>query len=528
MFVNIPVKIHLPAPTTVPLLFIVFLTFSLVITPTLPAIDAEIPLMTGEWAYFALWKLEANGITGPILASSRPFERDRIAQIVADIKEGIKDGRLDPSPLELDLINKLEAEFARDLSHVGLEARELLAGETDYRDEQWGEHSASMWVAVEFHPTPDIALYEEIDVGRGKERVGADGRTASQRTKTWRWDYTADFRRAYIRFHRKRFEALLGRQSLFWGPAYGGSLILSRNSPALDMALLTARFGPVKATAFSAVLDTKWSERGDPSRRYLADRYLSGHRLDWVVSNRLELGLSEVVLYGGEARNMELQYMNPLLPYYASQWNSDQDDNVLASADFAIRPIDRLKIYGEFLVDDFQYSRDEPNALGYIAGIYFSDPLRLSGTDLRAEYTRIDTRTYTHRIAENQFTHYGWIMGHRLGPDADQFLLELSRMINIDIRLKLMYTYERQGSRTVENGYVVKGLENIDFPSDPVERRHRFGLQFLWEPVRGPQLDISCGGVSIRGQHENTWEGELSIAAGFLSGVEWFRRNLWE
>lgn len=508
--------------------WVIFLTFSLIAVSSVSAINAAIPLITGEWAYFALWKLEANGLTGPIFASSRPFERDQIADIIAKIKKGIKDGHLHPTPLESGLIKKLEIEFAGNPHSVGLEARGLLTGETDYQNGEWGQHSASIWGAAEFHPTPYIALYEEINVGRGRDRVGAEGRTASQRTKPWRWDYTADFRRAYIRFHRKRFEALLGRQSLFWGPGYDGSLILSRNSPAFDMALVAAEFGPVRATAFSAVLDKKWSQRGHPPRRFLADRYLAGHRIDWLVNNRLELGFSEVALYGGEARNMELQYMNPLLPYYAIQWNSDQDDNVLASADFAFRPIDRLKIYGQFLVDDFQYSRDEPHALGYMAGLYFSDPFQLSGTDFRAEYTRIDTRTYTHRIAENQFTHYGWIMGHHLGPDADQLFLELSRMINIDIRLKLMYTYQRQGSRTVEDGYIVGDLENIDFPTDPVERRHRIGLQFLWEPVRGPQVDISCGGVSIRNQDGNTWEGELSFRAGFLLGVEWFKRDLRE
>ena len=291
------------------------------------------------------------------------------------------------------------------------------------------------------------------------------------------------------------------------------------------MALLAAEFGPVKATAFSAVLDKKWSQRGDPPYRYLASRYLAGHRIDWVVNSRLEVGLCELALYGGEMRNMELQYMNPLLPYYASQWNSDQDDNILASADFAIRPIDKLKVYGQLLVDDFQYSRDEPHALGYIAGLYLSDPLRLSGTDLRAEYTRIGTRTYIHRVTENQFTHYGWIIGHHLGPDADQLLVELSQMINIDIRLKLMYTYERQGSLTVAAERVVEDFQNIDFPSEPVERRHGVRLQFLWEPLRGPQMDISCGGVFIQNQHENAWEGELSVKAGLLSGAEWLRRD---
>lgn len=468
-----------------------------IILPVIFLIAGFVPALSaaGEWVDFALWKLEANGLTGSVFASSRPFEREEIAQIIADIREGIKNGRLDPNQLELGLIRKLETEFA---SPGKVKMRGLLAGEAGYHDE-WESPSVSFWCAASLHPTPYLTLYEEINIARKRELVGEAGRTASRRTNPWRWDYTADFKQAYARFHNERFEALLGRKSLFWGPTYSGSLILSDNSPALDMILLKVNFDTVEATAFSAVLDKKWSERGNPPYRFLASRYMSGHRIDWIVNDKIELGICELALYGGEERNMELQYINPLLPYYASQWNEDQDDNVLASADFAIRPVDGLKIYGQFLVDDFQYSGKSPNALGYTAGFYLSDPLRLPGSDLRAEYTHIDARTYTHRIAENQFTHYGWTIGHHLGSDADELLAELSQMINVDARLKLTYTYQRQGSGT---------------------RRHQARLQFLWELTRGQHVDVSCGGVSVRNQGNSTLKGEASFAVGFLTGTE--------
>jgi len=263
-----------------------------------------------------------------------------------------------------------------------------------------------------------------------------------------------------------------------------------------------------------------WSEHGNPPYRYLANRYLSGHRIDWIVNDRIELGLSELVLYGGEARSMEWYYMNPLLPYYASQWNSDQDDNVLVSADFAVRPVDGLKLYGQFLVDDFSYSGDDPNALGYIAGFYASDPLGFSGTDFRAEYTRVDTYAYTHRVTENQFTHYGWVIGHNLGPDADYLLMELGRMINVDMSLKLSYAFERQGVHTVRSRLHGEDYEQMEFPSEPVEQQHKIGLQFLWEPLRGPQVNLSWQRFFVRQRDSTSCEaprrGELSITARYL------------
>jgi len=518
------------------------------------SIGANVPLTTGEWVYFALEKLETNGLTGPMFANSKPFGREEIARIVADMRKGIEEGRLRPNRLELGLVEKLEAEFVnqippnpplvkggielplvkggtrlplvkgetgRPLAKGGakLEARGLLSGEGDY-DDDWGPGSLSLWSGASFRPTPGVTLYEEIDVGRGRDLIGEEGETASRRTNRWKWDYTADFRRAYVSYRRGRFEALFGRQSLFWGPGYGGSLILSDNSPAFDMLLLSARFGPVKAMAFSAMLDKMWGEHGDPPYRYLANRYLSGHRVDWMVNDRIELGLSELVLYGGDVRGIELQYINPLLPYYATQWNSAtdrRDDNVMACAEFAVRPVDGLKVYGQFLVDDFSYSGGDPNALGYIAGFYLSDPLGLSGTDLRAEYTRVDSWTYTHLEQDKQFTHYGWLIGHELGPDADQLLLEPSMMVKLDGRVKLVYAFEREGSRTVADRFRGEDYRRMEFPSGKVERRHKLGIKFLWEPLYGPRVNISWQHSFVRDKHDTD---DLNIMVGFLYGVK--------
>ena len=162
---------------------------------------ADVSLTTGEWVNSTLWRLEAKGLIKPIFASSRPFEREEIAQIVAITKERIKDGDLKPNDLELALINKLEAEFAGDLKPEGLEIRGSLAGELDYYYYDTSHYlpcewrspetsSISFWGAASFHPTPNITLYEEIDVGRDREIVGDEGDTASRRTRYWTVSYT--------------------------------------------------------------------------------------------------------------------------------------------------------------------------------------------------------------------------------------------------------------------------------------------------------------------------------------------------
>ncbi|MBM3211300.1 capsule assembly Wzi family protein [Candidatus Poribacteria bacterium] len=491
---------------------ILFFNLAFGINPT----GANVVLTKDDWVVFAIQKLEANGHIMPIFISSRPYERREIALILSNLRKAIESGNIILRPHEIKLLEKLEKEFIHDITPEGLSTRFLPAFEYTYSSHE-SKLVPSLWGSGSYHPIPELTLYEEIDVGRYRDIIGKDGKTASKRIDYWKWDYTADFSKAYICYSGKRFQVLFGRDFLFWGPGYSGSLILSDNSLAFDMILLGGKFGPIRATTFTAVLDKMWNEE---KYRYLANRYLSGHRIDWLVTNKIELGLSEVILYGGDVRNIDFQLSNPLIPYYASQWNTGQDNNILVSADFSIRPVNGLKIYGQFLVDDFNYVPNAPNSLGYLGGIYLSDPWGSFGTDIRAEYARIDTWTYTHRVTENQFTHFGWLIGYPLGPDADQIFLEINRMIGMDFRLKLMYTFERKGSNTVADRFRDEDFKYMNFPSGKVERRHEIGLQLLWETTDGPRFNISWQRCFLRNDdksgNNNSPFGELNIGFGYV------------
>ncbi|MDQ1329045.1 MAG: hypothetical protein QG641_2334 [Candidatus Poribacteria bacterium] len=465
------------------------------------------PLINNGWVYYALTKLEANGVIKPMFASAKPYEREEIANIISDAKANIEKGIIKPKPYELNLIKKIADEFLGGSDK--LQMRLLTSAEGGNNSKE----SLSFWGSASYQPTDYLTLYEEVDVRRGRNIKGTEGTTASQRLNKWKWDYTADFQKAYLRFHHKNLSGLLGRQTIFWGPGYDGSLIISDNSPSFDMIMVQGDFWHLKFTSFSATLDKMWGEHYDPQYRFLANRYLSGHRIDWLVNNKVELGLSETVLYAGEAQYMELQYINPLLPYYANQYNSNLDNNSLVSFDVAFKPVRGYKTYFQFIVDDFAYAGNDPNALGYIAGLYISDPFGISKTDLRTEYTRIDSWTYTHLESENQYTHYGWVIGDHLGPDADQMLIELCRMLNIDARIKLVYAFKREGSRTIADRYRGEDYKKIKFPSGKVERQHRLGFSFLWETLDGLQIDLS---LQRSFNSDKSSENELSFKLGYL------------
>ena len=178
-----------------------------------------------------------------------------------------------------------------------------------------------------------------------------DGKTAGQRLERWRGEYTMDFKRSYVQVHGAHLNLLVGRDWLFWGASPYKTVGISDHSPAFDQVRLTGTFGKrLKATAFTTQLDSTWYDDG--KKRYLAKRYMSGHRLDYQYNDRVEIGVAEWILYGGDAQTLEWKYANPFTFYYALQYNAKADDNVMFAVDAAIRPMDGVRLYGEWVIDD--------------------------------------------------------------------------------------------------------------------------------------------------------------------------------
>ena len=446
------------------------------------------------WVNFALERLETDGVTGGFHRHTRPRSRRQIAQVLSQAQRRISSSKSKPAPITIELLEKLRHEFSRELAYLsgekhkgGLHGRSALQLRST-RD------SSKLRPAFEgaFYYDADgrMTLYQEFEVANLPDKYPLQGKTASKRLKMWRGDFTADFKRVYLRVPISKFELLIGRDQLFWGTGFRGAVGISDNSPPFDLVLLTGKFDKIRGTSFTAQLDQTWHDEGP--RRYLASRYLAGHRLDYQINDRLEVGVSELILYGGDARRLEWQYFNPILPYYASQYNAEKDDNVMFLFEGAVRPVDGFRLYGEYLMDDVQYVKaDDPHAVAWLTGLEWNRILESRRLGLRAEYARVNRWAYTHLVQENQFTHFGSIIGHEIGVDSDLSYLEGNYLLNADTRINLFLELDRQGEAGVEDRYTGEDFRSIPFPSGTVERRHGIGFRFVYEPLRAWQLDLS-------------------------------------
>jgi hypothetical protein len=291
--------------------------------------------------------------------------------------------------------------------------------------------------------------------------------------KKWR-GLAGDVEQAFVWYQNGGFNLQAGRFASFWGGA--NSLILGPHS-IMDGLAYSFRWGRLTLSYRLSKLDGLSPERSLVS--VFENRYLAGHRIDFQLSKRFRLGVSETVIFGGPGRQVEFAYLNPILFYHSSQLNSNSDDNTLVAIDFDFKPVNGLRLYGQLLVDDFQIEKkkqsdQEPNEYGLVAGLYGADIAK--GWDLNAEYTRVTNRTFNQPHPRNRYLFNGKPIGAATGNDYDLLSVSLIRWFNRDLRGSLLTEYGRQGEGSPLDEWATPWLDisgdySEPFPTGVVEKR---------------------------------------------------------
>ena len=307
---------------------------------------------------------------------------------------------------------------------------------------------------------------------------------------------------SYLKFKMPWFEMQFGQDNLQWGPGYHGNLMVSPNPTAIDMLKFQTIFKTVSFTAFTGVLEDRSED--------INEKYISGHRIEGYFWDRFGFGMSEVVVYGNR---FEPGYLNPVNIYLINEQTISRadsrapgsGDNVLASVDLRLCPIDNFEIYGEVLVDDGNpaasfYHWD--TKFGILGGIYLTDPFGLPDTDFHVEYTFINQYTYTHVNPVNVYKHFTSVIGHHIGTDADNLWIELRRRFTDKLETVFGYELERHGEGDIDKSHPQ------DAPKDDVwtplsgitESEHRLRIGFNW---------VEIGHYSIYGEWARVWRRNL-------------------
>jgi len=258
---------------------------------------------------------------------------------------------------------------------------------------------------------------------------------------------TASLSNYYIKTKLPWFSLFFGHDNLHWGPGRHGALLISKDPLPMDMLKITALYYPVKFQAVTAKLGSD-----------IDNKYLSGHRLELNLWDKLRLGIAETIIYG---HRFETVYLNPLQFYTTTEFIIPEiggaNDNVLISGDLDFVLLKNLEIYNEIMIDDYQLYKPKSlgTRFGIMLGSYWVDLLGISDTDFRIEYAFINQYTYTHSTEINSYTHFDSIIGHKIGSDADNLWVNLKHWFTEKLSGSFTYELERYGEKIKGNEWTI-------------------------------------------------------------------------
>ncbi len=524
------------------ILLILLIPFSVFATP-------NIPLNFDGWVVEALAKLEVAGVTGGFYRHSLPLSRDDVANIIIRADTRINSGGITVSSIDRKLLEKLRREFHFELAQKKVNDTQNSSAQKTYirlqPELRLTNDKVSPALQSGFHfaagKKNKLIVYTELECSNfepGQEYIESyflpeppqNLKSADQRYEKWHWDYVVDFKRSYLQYHIKPYreaelDLFVGRDYVFWGASPYKTVGISDNSSPFELVRLTGTFpckiGTIKATAFSAQLNSTWYDDG--TIRYLAKRYLSAHRVDYQFSDWLEIGVAEWVLYGGDVQTVKWNYINPVIPYYAVQYNAKNDDNIMVSLDAAVRPIDGIRLYAEWVADDFQYQSDsnDPHAVTWLTGMEWYPQFTERKLGIHSEYVRVNRWAYTHLEPDNQFTHFGAMIGHPIGTDADIYSFRVSYQATPSAVFESRFSHQRNGEADITDRYYGEDFENIPFPSGVVERLSEIGIGWKYRPITALKASINYAWRHIRNMDNIEGKSEQKHRFVFLLAYGW-------
>lgn len=450
-------------------------------------------LPTDHWANDVIYELYAAGVWGDWPVGTRPWFRGDIARRLKEIAQREKSYTPSIHPEHEWLLATLRSEFDDLLNprkHTGeLDLRTggdlfglsrsesgregIIRGRTRAYA---GTGTGLWWVFVR----------GDID-SRGDDDPTFFGRR-------WQDHLTGTIDLGLISWRRNAYSVTAGREAIAWGSGAHDLLLVNDQSPPYDLIRFSYHHKNFDFSYFLTGLDSDFRHPDDTTYVGVADikRYFAGHRLEIRPTKGLEIGLTEVVVWGGPGRQLEAFYLNPFLPYYWEQLNAGVDDNPLWSVDVSYLVPNGPMLYGEFLIDDFQIDFvSEPHQVGWMLGTNWARPMGVSGSFFTFDWSHIEPGVFGQNRPYNRYLNHRVGMGSVMGPDADRLFVRLRQHVSAPMSLTIQGEQIRKGEReiaTPQNSTLVRN----EFPSGIVETRTSGSLTLMYRP--DAHLEFTLGG----------------------------------
>jgi len=452
-----------------------------------------------DWTYDALQKLVLSGITGPVVLNTKPMSRREMAMILADVVRRIQENKVPEFNQRTDLndlLLELMDEFSPELLALGVEGYGI-RGE---RPRLLEAKPVEFLQLVGAYTTNAPTNLENNNGDRLEE--GVNGRIAAT---SWlevggflaayahpEFRFGQDYANGrlvegYVKGRLGSFELMVGRESLWWGPGFHGSMLFSNNALGLDMIRLqTAEqvmlpwvlryLGPLKLSVLFGQFE---EEREFPRTK------LSGFRLDVSPASWLEVGLGRTFMFGGEGRPEPEWHQYPFtLVMSKDDPTSRYSGNSLFQLDVSVRlgnigkyvPLSRdAEIYLDFGWDDTCCETAWiPLKPGAIVGLYLPNLFLSPDTTFRVEYSNTSSFNFTHSTYTGGYIRKGHVLSHFEGTAGEDLFFRLTQRLDKRLMVGMELDLARRGRTT--SGLAFSTKENYWYVGVDVSYRHTKNL----------------------------------------------------
>ena len=463
-----------------------------------------------DWTYDALHTLALSGLAGRVVLNTKPMSRREMALIVGDIVRRIQNNQVmgyDDRPDLQDILLELMSEFSPELRALGLTGYGI-AGEPP----RLIEVKPIEYLQVRAGFTSNSATNLENSNGERLD-IGLNGRVTSS---SWfeagglvagyaqpEYQIGSDTNRGqliegYLKARGGPIELVVGRESLWWGPGFHGSMTISNNALAMNMIRLrTANqftlpwvfadlLGPMKLELFFGGLEQE--------RTFYPRSKVTGLRIDFAPTPWLEVGAARSIMFDGGGGRTDLPwYRYPFVYFHGNKEGTEGDSSAGDNRwqiDASVRlanvgkyiPITRdAELYVDFGWDDTCCGTFYvPLKPGAMVGVYLPNFLDSPDTTFRFEYSNSSSFQFTHSVWQDGYSRKGQVISHFEGTVGEDWYVRVTQRLNPQIDVGIEFDMARIG-RTQ------KGLE---FATK--ELRRYFGVDVSYQ--HSPALSLNFAG----------------------------------
>ena len=308
---------------------------------------------------------------------------------------------------------------------------------------------------------------------------------------------------AYMNLHYGSFELFLGRMHRNWGLPGANGLLLSVHPYTYDHILFTYQNRYLRfSLIFSRLEDMEgWTipyEDKPDSLVYYSEvrKFLVGHRFDIRFSNYFQIALTEMAVYGGPGRDIELAFLNPMTFYYGVQRNDQKLMSGLWALDIFYKPSPKFTLFSQFLIDDIIVNNDPgvndraryPDRLGILFNWRSGDWL-IKELSTSITYVRIWNRTYQSRNNWENYHYRGLGIGYPCAS-CEEVKLKISYWGGFPFYFEDEVIWGRYGDVELTDLFP---LHKEPFPVPPVTNNliNRFKLYYYFNPLMQAFLKIN-------------------------------------